>query len=82
MPAYDYRCETNGRLYEVSHSMSLTLKTWKELAEVGSFEDKSIPDDTEVTRVLTTGGIVKSSSLKNPAPPCMSGQGCSGKCAI
>ena len=31
MPTYDYRCDTNGQVLEVSHRMSEPLSTWGEL---------------------------------------------------
>lgn len=79
MPSYDYRCEADQRVYEVQHAMSERLTTWGELCEVAGISPGEIPPDTGVTRLISGGGVVKSSSLKNPeAPPCMSGGGCSG----
>lgn len=79
MPTYDYRCESNGKLYEVKHPVALTVRTWGELRALAGVQDDSIPDDAPVAKVLNTGGVVKSSSLKNPEMPssCKSG-GCSG----
>jgi len=78
MPTYDYRCEANKKIYEVKHAMSASPKTWADLCKIAGMELKDIPGDTPVSKVLTTGGVVKSSSLKNPeAPPCMTG-GCAG----
>lgn len=79
MPSYDYRCEANDRIYEVKHPISTTISTWGELCELGGIDLQGIPADTPVRKVISTGGVVKSSSLKNPeAPPCMTGGGCSG----
>lgn len=79
MPTYDYRCEANGKVYEVKHPMAVTVSTWGELRALADVADDNVADDTAVTRLLSIGGgIVKSSSLKNPeAPACMSG-GCGG----
>lgn len=78
MPTYDYRCQADNKVYEVKHSMSQNPKTWAELCELGGMELNNIPGDTPVAKLLNTGGVVKSSSLKNPeTPPCMTG-GCSG----
>lgn len=84
MQTYDYRCESNGQVYEVSHPMSMTITKWGELCEVGRFDRGDIAAEEPVTRLLKTGGIVKKSALRNPeAPPCMSGGGCSGgRCGI
>lgn len=79
MPTYDYRCEANQRVYEVKHSISERLDTWGELCERAGFNTDGIAPDAKVTRLISGGGVVKSSSLKNPeAPPCMAGGGCSG----
>lgn len=78
MPTYDYRCEANGKVYEVKHPMAVSVSTWGELRVLADLSDDSIPDNAPVAKVLTTGGVVKSSALKNAdAPPCMSG-GCGG----
>ena len=84
MPSYDYRCEANQQVYEVKHSISEKLSTWGELCALAGISLGDIPADTQVTRIISGGGLVKSSSLKNPdMPPCMSGGGCSaGGCGI
>lgn len=78
MPTYDYRCEANGQLYEVKHPMSLKVTTWGELKALADFADDAIPDNAAVTRVLTTGGVVRSTSLKNPGAPACPVSGCGG----
>jgi hypothetical protein len=79
MPTYDYRCQADGQVYEVKHPMSVRLSTWGELRQWAPLDGGDISDDTPVTRVLSTGGVVRSQNLKTPeAPPCMSGQGCCG----
>ena len=79
MPTYDYRCESSGNVFEVNHPMSLSIANWGELCEVGNIDPGDVAAGTPVTKLLRTGGVVKSSSLNNPeAPPCMSGGGCSG----
>jgi hypothetical protein len=79
MPSYDYRCEANQQVYEIKHSMSLHIHTWGELCEQAGISLGEITPDTPVTKLISGGGLVKSSSLKNPdAPPCMSGGGCPG----
>jgi len=79
MPTYDYRCEADGKIYEVRHPMAQTISTWGELCEVGQLDPADTDPQTPVSKVLTTAGVVSSSALKNPGvPPCMSGGGCSG----
>jgi len=79
MPIYEYRREDNGKVFEVSHSMSLTVITWGELCKAAGIEPGDAAAETPVTKLLKTGGVVKSSALNNPeAPPCMSGRGCGG----
>jgi len=84
VPSYDYRCEADQQVYEVKHSISVTLKTWGELCETAGMDPNGIAAETPVTRLISGGGVVKSSSLKNPdAPPCMTGGGCpGGSCGI
>lgn len=83
MPTYDYRCEVTGEIFEVKHKIGAIISTWAELCELNQIEPGDIPLESEVTKLLSAPGLVKSSSLKNPAPPpCMTGGGCpSGGCS-
>ncbi len=79
MPTYDYRCEATSQVFEVKHAMSVKLTTWGELCELAEIDLGDVSADSPVTKLITGGGVVKSSSLKNPdAPPCMTGGGCAG----
>lgn len=79
MPTYDYRCDADGQVYEVRHAMAVNVSTWGELCEAAGWEVGEIDPASQVRKILNTGGVVKSASLKNPEmPPCMSGQGCGG----
>lgn len=81
MPTYDYRCETNGQIYEVRHPMATTISTWGELRALADLADQDIADDAPVTRLLSTAGVVHSSALKNPeAPRCGAGACAGGRC--
>lgn len=84
MPTYDYRCDETLEVFEVQHSMSERLNTWGELCERLGIGTGAISSDSKITRLISGGGVVKSSALKNPeAPPCMSGGGCgSGGCGF
>lgn len=78
MPTYDYRCEANGQVVEVSHRMSETLRTWGELCEAAGRDLGDTPADTPVSRMATGGNLISSSSMgSGTAPPCASG-GCGG----
>ena len=79
MPTYDYRREDSGQVFEIQHRMSVTITNWGELCGIGNIDPGEIAAETPVTKVLRTGGVVKSSALSNPdTPPCMSGGGCGG----
>ncbi|WP_333687329.1 zinc ribbon domain-containing protein [Methylococcus capsulatus] len=75
MPRYDYFCEANDSVVEVSHPMNDRLTTWGEVCERAGLA----VGDTPVRKLITGGGIVRSGALKNPeAPPCQSGAPCCG----
>jgi len=79
MPTYDYRCELTGNIYEARHPMALKLSNWQDLCDVTGMEPGETPLDSPITKLLTTGGVVKSNPLKSQnLPPCMTGGGCSG----
>ena len=63
MPTYDYCCEANNKIYEVKHAMALSPKTWAELCDIAGMDLKGIPGNTPVTKILNTGGVVKSGAL-------------------
>ncbi|WP_455234167.1 zinc ribbon domain-containing protein [Thiogranum longum] len=78
MPTYDYVCETNGQVVEVKHRMSETLLTWGELCKKLGIETGDTPGNAPVKKLATGGQVVKSSSLRESAPPCASGTCCGG----
>ena len=78
MPSYDYRCEQNGQVVEVSHKMSEKLRTWGELCEKAGLEAGDTPVDTPVVRLITGGNVISSSTLSNPDAPSCSTGGCAG----
>lgn len=81
MPTYDYRCEANGQIYEVRHSMALSLRTWGELRAVGELPaDAAIPEDAPVTRLLGAPSVVDRRVLSNPEAPACARNGCAGNC--
>ena len=81
MPTYDYRCDTNDRVIEVSHRMSETLTSWGELCEHAGMELGDTPADAPVHRLATGGNVITSSSLGSgcsPMPSCATGSCCAG----
>lgn len=84
MPTYDYKCEANGLVLEVSHRMSEEIHTWGELCTKTHREVGNTPSNSPVRRLATGGNVVSSSNLGGGnLPPCASGGGCpGGSCGI
>jgi hypothetical protein len=84
MPTYDYRCDTNGRILEVSHRMSESLATWGELCARAGIDAGDTPSEAPVHRLATGGNIISSTSRGgDAAPACASGSCCpSGFCGL
>ncbi len=78
MPKYDYFCEANGQVVEVSHSMAQKLATWGELCGKAGIDMGTTPADAPVKKLITGGGVVRAGALKNPEPPCQTGAPCCG----
>ncbi len=79
MPTYDYRCDTNGQVMEVSHRMSESLSTWGELCERTGANPGDTPADAPVQRLATGGNIISSNSMgSGTAPACSTGGCCPG----
>lgn len=79
MPTYDYRCDSNDCVIEVSHRMSESLSTWGELCARVGMETGETPADAPVHRLATGGNVISSASLgSGMAPACPSGSCCSG----
>ena len=79
MPTYDYRCDANGQVVEVSHGMNEALATWGELCARAGIDLGDTPAATPVRRLIT-GGYVITSSGRNEAPAasCNAGPCCGG----
>jgi len=85
MPTYDYRCDANGQVVEVSHRMSESLANWGELCARAGIEVGSTPTDTPVHRLATGGNVISKNSLgSGVAPPACGAGGCcpSGMCGF
>ena len=78
MPSYDYRCEANGRVVEVRHSMSEKLSTWGEVCEKADIPLDDTATDAPVVRLITGGNVVSSAALSNPEAPACGAGGCGG----
>jgi len=79
MPTYDYRCETNDKVVEVSHRMSESISTWGELCERAGIDLGDTPSNTPVKKLATGGNLVSRSSLgSGTEPACNTGGCCSG----
>jgi hypothetical protein len=79
MPTYDYRCDLNAQVIEVSHSMRETLTTWGELCNRAGLETGDTPDDAPVQRLATGGNIISSHNIgSGSAPSCNNGSCCAG----
>ena len=81
MPTYDYRCDSNGRVLEVTHRMSESLSTWGELCERTGTTLGDTPASSPVQRLATGGNIISSNSMGSgtaPAPACGTGGCCPG----
>lgn len=84
MPTYDYRCEANGRVVEVSHRMSEEVKTWGELCERAALNPGDTPADSPVKRLATGGNLISKSSLGSGVEPACGTGGCcpGGMCGL
>ncbi len=85
MPTYDYRCEANGQVVEVSHRMNETISTWGELCARLNQPCGETAVDAPVYRMATGGHPIASGRLGSgmAAPSCSTGHCCpGGMCGI
>jgi predicted nucleic acid-binding Zn ribbon protein len=78
MPTYEYLCEANGRVVEVSHKMAEHLSTWGELCERAGIALGKTAADASITKLISGGFVNTGGSTKTEAPPCESGMPCCG----
>ena len=72
MPTYDYRCDVNDQVVEVSHRMSETIANWGDLCARAGVDLGETPADAPVHRLATGGNLISKSSLGSgmaPPPP-------------
>jgi hypothetical protein len=85
MPTYDYRCDANGQVVEVSHRMSETISVWGDLCARAGVDLGETPADSPVHRLATGGNIISKNSMgSGMAPPSCGSGGCcpSGMCGF
>jgi len=57
MPIYDYRCDLNEQVVEVTHRMSEMMNTWGELCDKATIDCGDTPRDSAVIRVITRSAV-------------------------
>ncbi len=85
MPTYDYSCDANGQVVEVSHRMSETIAVWGDLCARAGVDLGETPADSPVHRLATGGNIISKNSMgSGMAPPSCGSGGCcpSGMCGF
>jgi predicted nucleic acid-binding Zn ribbon protein len=85
MPIYEYRCEANGRVVEVSHKMTEKLTTWSELCERAGIAPGKTVSNAPVIKLMSAGFVNTGSAspCESSAPPCQTGEGCGrGTCDL
>ena len=69
MPNYDYHCEANGLIIEITHPMDISLKTWGDLCELIGMDAGDTPADAPISKVFLKAPMantpVGNSALKN-----------------
>jgi len=84
MPTYEYLCEANGRVVEVSHKMAEKVKTWGELCQRAEIAPGKIDVKTPVTKLMSAGFVNTGSSNSGACEmPACGTSGCgSGLCGM
>ena len=78
MPTYDYFCEANGRVVEVSHKMSEQLATWGELCRSAGIPPGQTPAVSPVRKLITGGAVISAGNVGSTERPCDYGTSCGG----
>jgi len=53
MPRYDYMCDANGQLVEVTHGISSKIETWSQLCNLAGIELGDTGPDSPVRKIIT-----------------------------
>ncbi|HEX9887402.1 MAG TPA: hypothetical protein VGA70_12980 [Longimicrobiales bacterium] len=80
MPYYEYRCPDNGRVVEVRHSMSETLRTWGEVVERAGTDPGETSPGAPVERLMSTPIPISGNGEKSAPSRPSCGPGCA--CAM
>ncbi len=78
MPTYEYRCEANGRVVEVTHRMAEHLSTWGELCERAGIARGRTAADAPVSKLMSASAVVSRGNLGSTERPCDTGMSCGG----
>jgi len=70
MPSYDYRCDSNGRVVEVSHRMNEQVATWGELCERAGITPGRTPASAPVRKLITGGSVISAGNAGSTERPC------------
>lgn len=57
MPTYEYLCEANGRVVEVSHKMAEKVKTWGQLCKRAEIAPGKTDPKTPVKKLMSAGFV-------------------------
>jgi predicted nucleic acid-binding Zn ribbon protein len=85
MPTYEYLCEANGRVVEVSHKMAEKVNSWGELCKLAEIAPGKTHPNTPVTKLMSAGYVNTGSSSNDSVcevPSCGAGPCGSGVCGM
>lgn len=86
MPTYEYLCENNGRVVEVSHKMAESVKNWGELCRRADLPVGKTDPGAKVTKLMSASFVGTGSSSDTAAacemPACGAGSCGSGMCDL
>ncbi|MFO1465606.1 MAG: hypothetical protein U1F35_04045 [Steroidobacteraceae bacterium] len=71
MPTYEYRCEANGRMVEVSHRLSERMQNWGELCARAGIAPGRTDPAAPVEKLISASFIGSGAGMSDP--PCASG---------
>jgi hypothetical protein len=69
MPTYDYRCENDGRVVSVWHSMQHRPATWGELCALTGADRGDTPADTPLTRLVAASCVITPKAGEEQSTP-------------
>jgi len=57
MPTYEYKCEANGRVVEVSHKMAEKVKNWGDLCKRAEINPGKTDPKAAVAKLMSAGFV-------------------------